>query len=110
MRLRRLTPPGTLRARPILPAAILLRGFLTFMFFAVDAFVPLALVEWRGLSLTEVGDRPDRGDDRVDRGVVDPGARVEPVVERPVRPRPALPLPSSGWPASCSSCARTCPG
>ncbi len=53
--LRRLTPPGTLRARPILPAAILLRGFLTFMFFAVDAFVPLALVEWRGLSLTESG-------------------------------------------------------
>jgi MFS family permease len=25
------------------------------MFFAVDAFVPLALVEWRGLSLTESG-------------------------------------------------------
>ena len=25
------------------------------MFFAVDAFVPLALVEWRGLSLTEAG-------------------------------------------------------
>ena len=53
--LRRLTPPGTLRARPILPAAILLRGFLTFMFFAIDAFVPLALVEWRGISLTESG-------------------------------------------------------
>lgn len=53
--LLRLTPPGTLRARPVLPAAILLRGLLTFMFFAVDAFVPLALVEWRGLSLTEAG-------------------------------------------------------
>jgi MFS family permease len=53
--LRRLTPPGTLRARPVLPAAILLRGFLTFMFFAIDAFVPLALVEWRGLTLTESG-------------------------------------------------------
>ncbi|MDO8485699.1 MAG: MFS transporter [Candidatus Limnocylindrales bacterium] len=53
--LRRLTPAGTLRARPILPAAILLRGILTFMFFGVDVFVPLALVEWRGLSLTESG-------------------------------------------------------
>lgn len=53
--LRRLTPSGTLRARPILPAAILLRGLLTFMFFGVDAFVPLALVEWRGVSLTEAG-------------------------------------------------------
>lgn len=53
--LRRLTPPGTLRAQPVLPAAILLRGLLTFMFFGVDAFVPLALVEWRGLSLTEAG-------------------------------------------------------
>jgi MFS family permease len=53
--LRRLTPPGTLRARPVLPATILLRGMLTFMFFGVDAFVPLVLVEWRGLSLTESG-------------------------------------------------------
>jgi MFS family permease len=53
--LRLLTPPGTLRARPTLPAAILLRGLLTFMFFGIDAFVPLALVEWRGVSLTEAG-------------------------------------------------------
>lgn len=53
--LRLLTPDGTLRAKPVLPAAILLRGILTFMFFGVDAFVPLALVEWRGVSLTESG-------------------------------------------------------
>jgi hypothetical protein len=53
--LRRLTPPGTLRARPIIPAAILLRGLLTFMFFGVDAFVPLVMVEWRGRSLLESG-------------------------------------------------------
>jgi MFS family permease len=39
----------------VLPAAILLRGLLTFMFFGIDAFVPLALVEWRGRSLTEAG-------------------------------------------------------
>jgi MFS family permease len=53
--LRRLTPEGTLRARPVLPAAILLRGILTFTFFGVDAFVPLVLVEWRGRSLAESG-------------------------------------------------------
>jgi MFS family permease len=51
----RLTPAGTLRARPVMPAAILLRGILTFMFFGIDAFVPLVLVEWRGRSLTESG-------------------------------------------------------
>ena len=40
--LRRLTPPGTLRAARGLPAAVLLRGILTFTFFAVDAYVALA--------------------------------------------------------------------
>jgi hypothetical protein len=53
--LQRLTPAGTLVARPILPAAVLLRGVLTFAFFAVDAFVALTLVEWRGLSAVEAG-------------------------------------------------------
>jgi MFS family permease len=53
--LRRLTPPGTLSARPVVPAAILLRGLLTFMFFGIDAFVSLALVDWRDLSLSEAG-------------------------------------------------------
>jgi len=45
--LRRLTPPGTLRARRGLPAAVLLRGMLTFTFFTVDAFIPLAIDEVR---------------------------------------------------------------
>jgi MFS family permease len=53
--LRRLTPPGTLVARPVMPAAVLLRGILTFAFFSVDAFVALTLVNWRGLSATEAG-------------------------------------------------------
>ena len=53
--LRRLTPPGTLTARPVLPAAVLLRGLLTFMFFGFDVFVALVLVTWRGRSLTESG-------------------------------------------------------
>jgi MFS family permease len=53
--LRRLTPGGTLVARPVLPAAVLLRGLLTFMFFGFDVFVALVLVNWRGRSLTESG-------------------------------------------------------
>lgn len=44
----RLTPPGTLRAARGLPAAVLLRGLLTFAFFCADAYVPLAIQEWRG--------------------------------------------------------------
>lgn len=52
---RRLVPPGTLAARPVLPAAVLLRGLLTFTFFAADAYVPLALVEVRGTSAAVAG-------------------------------------------------------
>jgi MFS family permease len=52
--LRRLLPPGTLTGRPGLPAAILSRGLLTFLFFAVDSYVPLAVqdVRRRSPSLT----------------------------------------------------------
>ena len=53
--LRALTPAGTLRAARGIPAAILLRGILTFAFFAVDAYVALVLVELRGLSATQAG-------------------------------------------------------
>jgi MFS family permease len=53
--LRRLTPPGTLRAARGLPATVLMRGVITFAFFAVDAYVALALVEWRGLSAAQAG-------------------------------------------------------
>jgi MFS family permease len=52
---RRLTPPGTLVLARGLPAAVLLRGVLTFAFFAADAYVPLALVEARGASPTQAG-------------------------------------------------------
>jgi MFS family permease len=52
--LRRLTPRGTLVAARGMPAAILLRGFATFAFFGVDAYVSLALTE-RGLSLSQAG-------------------------------------------------------
>jgi len=40
---RRLVPPGTLTARPGLPATIACRGLLTFAFFGTDAYVPLAI-------------------------------------------------------------------
>jgi len=53
--LRRLTPGGTLRAARGLPATVLMRGVITFAFFAVDAYVALALVEWRGLSAAQAG-------------------------------------------------------
>ena len=53
--IRRLTPEGTLTARPILPAAVLLRGVMTFAFFAVDAYVSLTLEDYRGLSAVVAG-------------------------------------------------------
>jgi MFS family permease len=52
---RKLTPPGTLRARSGLGAAVLCRGLLTFSFFAGDAFVPLTLTSVRHTSTTYAG-------------------------------------------------------
>lgn len=46
----RLVPPGTLRAARGFPTAILLRGVLTFAFFAVDVYVALLLEDVRGWS------------------------------------------------------------
>ncbi|MEO5704788.1 MAG: MFS transporter, partial [Candidatus Limnocylindrales bacterium] len=51
----RLAPPGTLRAARGYPAAILLRGVLTFAFFAVDVYIALLLVEVRGWSAAGAG-------------------------------------------------------
>jgi MFS family permease len=53
--LRRLLPPGTLRAAPGLPAAVAAHGLLNLAFFGVDAFVPLGLIEGRGQSATVAG-------------------------------------------------------
>lgn len=52
---RSLTPPGTLRAVPALPAAVLTRGVLTFAFFGADAFVSLAMTSVRGTSTRAAG-------------------------------------------------------
>lgn len=46
--LRRLLPEGTGRAAPGLPAAVLVRGVLTFAFFSADAYVSLAVTSARG--------------------------------------------------------------
>jgi MFS family permease len=43
----RLVPQGTARFAPGLPAAVAVRGVLTFAFFGTDAFVPLALTKVR---------------------------------------------------------------
>jgi MFS family permease len=43
----RLVPAGTLRLKPGIPAAILVRGILTFAFFGTDAYVSLAFQDVR---------------------------------------------------------------
>jgi MFS family permease len=44
----RLVPKGTMRAAPGLPAAVAIRGLLTFAFFGTDSFIPLAVTDARG--------------------------------------------------------------
>lgn len=51
----RLTPPGTLTLTPRLPAAVMLRGMLTYTFFAADAYVSLAVTSVRGMTTTFAG-------------------------------------------------------
>ena len=53
--LRRLLPPGTLRAAPGLPATILSRGLLTFAFFGADAYVTLTITTVRHHSIGMAG-------------------------------------------------------
>lgn len=43
-----LVPAGTVRVRSGLPAAVAVRGLLTFAFFGTDAFIPLAVTDARG--------------------------------------------------------------
>ena len=53
--LRKLLPPGTFRAHGPLPAAVLLKGVLSFAFFAADVFVPLTVTTIRGESVVLSG-------------------------------------------------------
>lgn len=52
---RRLVPVGTLRLRRGYPSAVLLRGFLTFVFFVYDPYISLLMVDVRGWSPTLAG-------------------------------------------------------
>ncbi|WP_256102463.1 MFS transporter [Streptomyces sp. Ncost-T10-10d] len=53
--LHRVTPEGTLSARPGLGAGIVLRGILCGVYFGSEAFLPLGLQELRGMSATLAG-------------------------------------------------------
>ena len=53
--LPRLLPRGTLRLRRGLPMAVLMRGVMAGAFFGAESFVPLMLVERRGLSVGLAG-------------------------------------------------------
>ncbi len=50
-----LTPPGTLRVARGLPAAVAIRGVLTFAFFSANAFISLGLTSVRGSSTLFAG-------------------------------------------------------
>lgn len=52
---RRLSPVGTLRLATGLPAAVGLRGVLTFGFFMADAYIPLLLIDVRGANAAAAG-------------------------------------------------------
>jgi MFS family permease len=52
---RRLTPRGTLSLVAGVPAAVLLRGVMTFAFFVGDAYIALMLQTWRGTPATLTG-------------------------------------------------------
>lgn len=53
--LRRITPPGTVLARPGIPAAAAAAFLLSCAFLAVDGFLTLMLTNVRGLSVGEAG-------------------------------------------------------
>ena len=50
-----LVPAGTMRAAPGLPAAVAVRGILTFAFFGADAYLPLAITDVRGSTTLVAG-------------------------------------------------------
>ncbi|MFM9607474.1 MFS transporter [Streptomyces niveiscabiei] len=53
--LRRVTPEGTLTARPGLGAGVVIRGLLCGVYFGSEAYLPLGLQELRGQSAWEAG-------------------------------------------------------
>ncbi|RBY77419.1 MFS transporter [Blastococcus sp. TF02-09] len=53
--LRRLLPPGTVRARPGIPAVVACRGLAAGAFFGMDALLPFVLTEQHGWSASTAG-------------------------------------------------------
>ena len=51
----RLLPPGSLRLGRGLPTIVVMRGVLAGAFFSAEAFIPLMLIEQRGLATTVAG-------------------------------------------------------
>ena len=52
---RHLLPKGALVFRRGLPTSVMMRGLIAAAFFSAEVFVPLALVETRGISVTSAG-------------------------------------------------------
>jgi MFS family permease len=52
---RNLLPAGTLTLRRGLPASVMMRGILAAAFFSAEVFIPLALIQTRGISTTAAG-------------------------------------------------------
>lgn len=52
---RHLLPAGALTFRRGLPTSVMMRGFIAAAFFSAEVFVPLALIETRGVSTTAAG-------------------------------------------------------
>ena len=87
--LRRLTPPGTLRAAPGMPTAVLIRGLATFGFFAVDAYVSRVRRPARA-DAGAGGHRAHRDHHHLDGRLVDPGPLERALAAVPLRSwRPA---------------------
>jgi MFS family permease len=51
----KLLPPGLFRARRGLATVVAMRGLMAATYFGIEAFIPLMLVQERGLSVTEAG-------------------------------------------------------
>ena len=81
----------------MLPAAVLLRGVLTFMFFGVDAYVSLTLEEYRGLSAIAAGIALTAATVVVDGRLVDPGPRTRSAGRPTGSSGPGSSSRSSGW-------------
>jgi len=52
---RQLLPDGALRFRRGLPTSVMMRGIVAAAFFSAEVFIPLALIETRGVSTTYAG-------------------------------------------------------